>query len=273
MKILMVYFSATGNTAKIGRVISERLCELGAEVDERDITSLGDRKESIDMEPYDAVVFGQPVHSLRTPRVVRDWMRTLRGGGKKSAMFFTYGGFKVHPCHESTRQILAEQGFAVVSSAEFLGAHTFNLGGWKAMVGRPDASDFQVAETYAGKMYDRFTGKDPGILNELEKTDFTEEQLDSFELMRFKVLEQLPTRYGEDCSMCMLCEETCPTGAISAETGETEKAACIACLRCINDCPENVLKINDTSAIWNKKLEMDQTTAEELNQKKSKMYL
>jgi ferredoxin/flavodoxin len=273
MKILMVYFSATGNTAKIGKVLANRLAELGAEIDEKDITTLSARNEAIDLRPYDAVVFGQPVHSLRAPRVVREWMCTLDGAGKKCAMFFSYGGFKVHPCHESTRQILAEQGFAVVSSAEFLGAHTFNLGGWKAMVGRPNASDFQVAEAYAGKMHERFTGKDRGILNEQEKTDFTEEQLDSFELMRFKVLEQLPTRYGEDCSMCMLCEETCPTGAISAETGETEKAACIACLKCINDCPEGVLKISDTSAIWNKKLEMDQTTEEELNKKKSRIYL
>ena len=273
MKILLIYFSATGNTAKIGRVISGWLRELGATVDERDITSLGDRKDPLDVEPYQAVVFGQPVHSLRAPRIVRDYMRTLRGEGKKSAMFFTYGGFKVHPCHESTRQILTQQGFAVVSSAEFLGAHTFNLGGWQAMIGRPDTSDFKVAETYAEKMYERFTGNDPGILGELEKTGFSEQQLDSFELMRFKVLEQLPTRHGEDCSMCMLCEETCPTGAILAESGETEKAACITCLRCVHDCPDGVLKISDTSASWSKKLEMDQTTEEEISKKKSKMYL
>ena len=273
MKILMLYFSATGNTAKIGRVISDRLRKLGAGVDERDITSLRDRKDSIDMQPYQAVVFGQPVHSMRAPRVVRDYMRSLKGGGKKSAMFFTYGGFKVHPCHESTRQILTQQGFVVVSSAEFLGAHTFNLGGWRSMVGRPDASDYLIAEAYAEKMYERFTGKDPGILNELEKTDFSEEQLDSFELLRFKVLAQLPTRYGEDCSMCMLCEETCPTGAISAETGETEKPLCITCLRCVHDCPEGILKISDTSGSWNKKLEMDQTTEEEISKKKSKIYL
>ena len=54
-------------------------------------------------------------------------------------------------------------------------------------------------------------------------------------------------------------------------TGNTAKIGRV--IRCINDCPENVLKINDTSAIWNKKLEMDQTTEEELNKKKSKMYL
>jgi ferredoxin len=273
MKILMACFSATGNTAKIGRVMVRRLQALGAVVHEKDITTMSDRNESIDLNSYDAVVFGQPVHSLRAPRVVRTWMGALQGSGKKCALFFTYGGFKVHPCHETTRSILTRQGFVVVSSAEFLGAHTFNLGGWNAMKGRPDASDFQVAEDYAEKMYDRFTGKDDDILGDLEKTGYSDAELDAFELLRFKVLTQVPTRYGEDCSMCMLCEETCPTGAIHAETGETEKEKCIACLKCIHDCPDGVLKINDVSGGWAKKLEMDQTTEQELSKKKSKMYL
>ena len=45
-------------------------------------------------------------------------MKTLEGQGKKCAMFFTYGGFGVHPTHYSTRQILENQNFVVVSSAE-----------------------------------------------------------------------------------------------------------------------------------------------------------
>jgi hypothetical protein len=57
-------------------------------------------------------------------------------------MFFTYGGFGVHPTHYSTRQILKEQNFIVVSSAEFLGAHTFNLGGWRT------DSNFATSETH-----------------------------------------------------------------------------------------------------------------------------
>ena len=51
-------------------------------------------------------------------------------------MFFTYGGFGVHPAHHATREILEERHFRVVSSAEFLGAHTFNRAGWEAMVDR-----------------------------------------------------------------------------------------------------------------------------------------
>jgi flavodoxin/ferredoxin len=272
MKVLILYFSATENTAKIAKVIEEKFKEKGARVTMSDITSYTNRQEKIDLAPYDAVVFGSPVHSRRAPRVVREWLRTLNGQGKKCSMFFTYGGFGVHPTHYSTREILEEQHFRVVSSAEFLGTHTFNLGGWKAMEGRPDEHDFEVAKAYVERTYKRFTDEDEGLLGELEKTEFTEEQLDSVETSRFKVLTQLPTRSGEECSMCLDCEELCPTGAMEAESGEADKEKCIACLACVYNCPDEVLKINDMSHSWSPKLDMDKATEESLKEQKSKIY-
>lgn len=273
MKVLILYFSATGNTASIAKVIEKEFTEMGAEVTISDITPHAARKREIDLEPYQAVLFGSPIHSWRAPRAVREWMRTLDGQGKKCAMFFTFGGFQVHPTHYSTQQILEEHNFIVVSSVEFLGAHTFNLGGWKAMEGRPDELDFEVAKEYAQVTYKRFTGEDDGVLSELEKTEHTEEQLDSIETFRFNVLTQLPSRNGEECSMCLVCEELCPTGAMEAESGEADKEKCIACLSCVANCPENVLKINDMSDSWSFKLEMEKTTEENLKGQKSKIYL
>lgn len=273
MNVLLCYFSATGNTARIAGAIVEEFRRLGAEVEARDITPLPARSAKVDLEPYQAFVIGAPIHSWRAPRVVREWLRTLQGGGRKCSMFFTYGGFQVPPTHHSTKQILEEQGFAVVSSAEFLGPHTFNLGGWKAMVGRPDASDFEVAREYAGKTYARFTGVDTGTLGEMEKTQHTEEQLDSIETFRFTILTQLPSRRGEACSLCMVCEEACPTGAMNAETGEAEPGKCIACLACVAKCPEDALKINDMTPIWKSKLEMEKATEEGITRKKSRIYL
>jgi ferredoxin/flavodoxin len=273
MKILLCYFSATGNTAKMAKVISDEFRQMGMQVEEKEITPLSDRSKPIDLEPYQAFVIGAPIHSWRAPRVVREWLRTLEGKGKKCSMFFTYGGFQVHPTHSSTKQILEEQGFVVVSSAEFLGAHTFNLGGWRAVVDRPDVSDYEVAKQYARKTYARLSGEDPGTLGEMEKTTHTEEQLDSIESFRFTMLTQLPTRQGEACSMCMICEESCPTGAMIAEVGEAEQGKCIACLACVAKCPEDALKINDMSHIWASKLEMEKITEESVNEKKSKIYL
>ncbi len=272
MKVLILYFSATGNTAKIAKVIEEEFTKMSAVVTTSDITSLADRQPNIDLEPYQAVVFGAPIQSRRAPRVVREWLKTLDGQGKKCSMFFTYGGFGAHPTHFSTRQILKEQNFSVVSSAEFLGAHTFNLGGWKALENRPNELDFKVAKDYVALTCKRFTGEDSRILGELEKTEYTEEQLDSAETLRFKVLTRLPTRAGEGCSMCLVCEESCPTGAMEAESGEADKEKCIACLACVSNCPEEVLKINDMSNSWSHKLDNEKVTEESLKEQESKIY-
>jgi len=266
MHVLIAYFSATGNTEKMAKVIEERFVELGAEVTMSNVTSYKDRQEETDLTS--AVVFGVPVHTRRAPRVVREWLATLNGLGKKCSMFFTYGGFGTHPAHYSTRQILEKQHFHVVSSVEFLGAHSFNLGGWKALVGRPDERDFAVAKEYVR----RFTGEDETLLGELEKTKYPLELLDSAESFRFKTVSQLPTRGGADCSMCYTCEELCPTGAMDAELGEVDKGKCIVCLACVANCPDSILAISDTSKNWQHKLEEEKTTEEDLQARKSIIY-
>ncbi len=273
MKILILYFSATGNTRTLAQVIGASLRELGAEVALSDITPQAARQARIDLEAFEAVVFGAPIHSWRAPRVVRDWMGSLDGHGMKCSMFFSYGGFGVHPTHYSTRQILQRQGFSIVSSAEFLGAHTFNLGGWKAMEGRPDETDFEVAREYARVTYRRFTGEDRGVLGKLEKTHYSDRELDSIESFRFNVLTQLPTRGAQSCSMCLVCEEVCPTGALKAEAGTADGDRCIACLACVAHCPDKALKINDMSNSWSFKLEMEKTSPEELRRQRSRLYL
>ena len=273
MKILLCCFSATGNTAAVAEALGRRLSELGAEVDAVDITLPSSREQPIDMTPYQAAVFGAPIHSSRAPRVVRNWLETLDGQGKKCATFFTYGGFLVHPTHYSTREILKRRNFNVVASAEFLGCHTYNLGGWQSMEGRPDASDLALAAQFAEKILDRFSGKDPAVVAELEPTQLTETQLDNMEKGRYKAVTKLPTRDGAECQMCLLCEEQCPAGAMNAQTGQADPNLCIVCLRCFKNCPDQALKINDLSAAFRAKMEKDQTTPSALQGKKSKLYL
>ena len=273
MRIAIAYFSATGNTRKMADVIESALTERGAAVDKFDVTVPSARKAPMDFSGFDGVIFGAPIHSMRAPRILREWMQTLNGQGKKAAMYFTYGGFHVHPCHYSTREILGGAGFTVVASAEFLGAHTFNRGGFEAVPNRPDDSDFSAAKDYAAAVYNRFSGKDEGILGELEKTDMDEDFLDAIEGFRFKALTQIPTRNGKECSLCMACEEQCPSGAMDAEKGEADINLCIACLGCLDACPEDALEINDMSGMFAARMEMEKSTPQDLNKKQSKIYL
>jgi len=273
MNVLILYFSATGNTGTLAKVIKERFKELGTTVTDHDITSYADRQRTIDLANYDAVVFGAPIHSCRAPRVVREWLRTLDGRGKKCSMFFTYGGFGVHPTHYSTRKILQEQNFTVVSSADFPGKHTFNIGGWRAMPGRPDTNDFEVAKEYVDKTYNRFTGEDPGMLEGVPEPELADDQLDQIETARFNIVTKLPTRDGEECSMCMICEDSCPTGAMNAESGHADPGKCIVCLACIANCPDDSLSINDLSQSWAFKLELEKTDEASIKEQRGRIYL
>lgn len=67
LNVLIVYFSATGNTAKIAKLMEEKFKEEGVNVTMSDITPLAERQSKIDFEPYHAVVFGAPTHARRSP--------------------------------------------------------------------------------------------------------------------------------------------------------------------------------------------------------------
>jgi flavodoxin len=45
MHVLIAYFSATGNTAKMAKVIEERFAEMGAKVTMSDVTAYKHRQE------------------------------------------------------------------------------------------------------------------------------------------------------------------------------------------------------------------------------------
>ena len=272
-EIALIYFSATGNTKKIADTIGNCLENQDISVTKIDITSHESRKEQTSLSKYDAVIFGFPIYSLRAPRVCRQWLETLDGEGKKCSVFFTFGGFGKDPAHYYMKELLEKRNFTLVSTAEFLGVHTFNRCGWQAAEGRPNESDFNVAEEFAYKTLKRFTGEDPNTICDFDKPAYPSEQLDMAEKFRFKLITQLPSRESRSCSMCMLCEKLCPTNAMDAEKGIADPTSCIACFRCIANCPDRVLHTNDISGTWDNKLKMHNTTKEEIDQMESKIYL
>ena len=273
LKVLLTYFSATGNTKKVVKTVEEKLIERNVAVTMLDITSHQSRHQQISLSEYDGVMFGFPIYSLRAPRVCREWLETLEGKGMKSSVFFTYGGFGKEPAHFYMKALLERRNFILVSTAEIVGAHTFNLSGWKAVEGRPNQADLNVVEDYAVKTLQRFANTDAGTMSNFEKPQFTSEQLDQFEKYRFQLITQPPTREGKACSMCMLCETLCPTQAMDARTGMADKASCIACFRCIANCPDDVLHTNDISDGWETKLKLHDTTEEALDQLESRIFL
>lgn len=242
MKIGIIYFSATGNTEKIGETISSRMNKLGVQTQMMNIASFSDREENPDLSDYDALVFGFPVWGSVIPSVCRDWLATMKVIDKWCATFFTYGGPTIGISHYHTKLLLNKQGFKVLASAEFLGKHSFNVAkGFNFLPDRPAQNHFDVATEFAEKLKELFSKEDKReiILEKPENADKTMERIHN---AKKTAKEWVPSRYGKDCSMCRTCEDSCPTNAFNADTGEANNLECISCMRCVTSCPDEAIE-------------------------------
>jgi len=271
MKIGLIYFSPTENTAKVAAVVKKKLIELNNDVREFNITNYSERQKSLDLEQFEAFIFGFPVYYNRAPRLVREWLTTLEGKDRRCSVFFTYGGVHVGISRQDIKEILTNQNFKLVSIAKFVAKHTYNLSGWRVNVERPNEEDLEVAKGYALRTFEKFTTEKSEIIN-LKPPKMTTEQADENETMTKRALPS-PMRQDDECSLCRTCEELCPANAMNADKGKPSRRTCIRCFRCIANCPDNALSTIDMASHYALLKKVTKLTDENINSKKSKYYV
>jgi NAD-dependent dihydropyrimidine dehydrogenase PreA subunit/flavodoxin len=246
LKMALVYFSGTGVTAAIAQVIGDELGTLGCEVNRFVITSYASRQVPFQVGEFDTFIFGFPVYADFAPSVINDWIPTLDGQGKRCGMFFTYGARTTGYAHFHTKMLLEAANFQVYFSAEFLGRHTFNVGGWTILPNRPDVGDFQVAKELAKLAVNRFTDPKAAPLQLQRPFGYhhAREALDNTE-PRMERAWTNPFRSSSKCSMCRDCESECPTQSFDADTGFSDPTTCIECMHCLYICPDQVIQVDD----------------------------
>ena len=277
INIAIVYFSATGVTESFVSIIGTELKNRDCRVTKINITPLSSRESNTVLEKlnsFDYLIFGFPVFKDFAPEVVDNWLSSLNGNGRKCAMFFTYGGRTTGYAHYHTKILLEKAGFIVGLTAEFLGRHSINLIGWRALTDRPNEEDFTIARGFAAQIIKYFsetkTSK-PFILQKPFGYDIVINHRLNKLKPQFRTWSN-PVRITDSCSMCRKCEEECPSGAINADSGMSNIDKCIECLHCIYICPDQVLKGNEKMAghypVFLKNFNI---TDEFINRKKSKI--
>ena len=274
-KIAIIYFSATDVTRSYAEVISESLIEHGCDAQLIDVTAYASRQESIPTDDFDHFIFGFPVFSDFAPSVINDWLPSLQGNQKRCSMFFTFGARTTGYAHFHTKLLLEDAGFEVVLTAEFLGRHSFNVGGWKILPDRPDQDDFAVARTYVDCALERFHQVEFAGFNLQKPFGYTH---------AVKWLRDAPTideddwlhpvRVTTECSMCFDCERECPTQAFDAKSGDSDLEKCIECMRCVFICPDQVIEIDPRmEEVSSGFLKYWHLNEEMMNAKKSKIIM
>jgi flavodoxin len=85
MKALVTYFSKTGNTEKVAQAIHEGIAFVGKQILEI--------KAVKDIQKYDLIFVGFPVHAHSVPGPVEKFIRSIPEG-KKVAFFTTHGSLR-----------------------------------------------------------------------------------------------------------------------------------------------------------------------------------
>ena len=89
MKILLLYFSGTGNTAKCAKAIGTSFVSHGHEVSYYEYRS--DQPFSYDIEEFDMLGFGYPIHAFNIPEAFYRFWKTLPNADKPYFIFKVSG--------------------------------------------------------------------------------------------------------------------------------------------------------------------------------------
>jgi flavodoxin I len=171
MKILVSYFSQTGNTEKIAKGIFEEASQ-GNQADLKKIEEVS----AGDFAGYDIVFIGSPLHASNIAAPVKDFISSIQAGSKqKMACFIThfapaYPDQSMEAFTEPVKTLCKEKGIEYKGSFDCQGALTeslhervqkkLNLSDeqWadmvKQMTGHPSQEDIAKAKAFARKVLD-----------------------------------------------------------------------------------------------------------------------
>ena len=241
MKIVIHYFSATGNTAR-GVSIIQKTCEdQGNEVDIKEITE----RVRPDETDVDMSIFAFPTLAWAAPSFVLSYIRKMpKVQGAKAAVFATYGG---HPggALAHVAGILKRRGYKVILTGGALYPDN-----WTQMINPPAPEEAEKMIVQGDNDAVEFA---QNLLRGKAKRFRCSAVIFAIGYIISLLFRSIGRRFlgktyivDEACNGCELCVKTCPTGTIEM-AGRGRKrprwgSACAACGRCINICPQTAIQ-------------------------------
>lgn len=211
-----IYFSPTGGTQKVTRI----LCDYLEQVQEVDITV---HAQTLTLTEADRCVISVPSFGGRVPAVATERLRLLRGNGAKAIAVVVFGNRAIDDTLAELKGELEDAGFVTVAAMEAVAEHSMirSFG-----AGRPDVEDAaQLRDFMAQIDWDKTLSAVPGT---------RPEQAPGGGAMAPAV--------NKKCTGCGLCETECPVGAIRGK--KTDKSKCVGCMRCVSICPAGARGLN-----------------------------
>ena len=246
MKVLIIYFSQTGNTEKIAKAIkkgilnSDHICDL-AQIKKVDSNIL---------ENYDLIGIGTPTFFYREPKNVQIFIQNLKKTNEKHCFIFCTHGSLIGNTFYYMNEELTKKGYTVIGFFDSYGYSSIQFYPQPMHTeGHPDEIELREAEEFgkhiceiSQKIQDGQTGLIPKF--ELISKTWWARQSNQLTL---EILRKISPKFKinvDKCIKCLTCQENCPTDAIDVEANppEIQKEDCIFCWYCEKACPERAIE-------------------------------
>jgi len=247
MEIAIVYFSGTGNTARIAEEIAKRLRDRGHSVETQSV-------EKVDVESLKGKVIGLgfPSYGLCYPSIMEPFLRNLPRAEKPTPAFI----FSTHAWSSGDSLVCAaekllEKNIMTVARESFKapsnGAATFfheNHPMYKMMV---------KFEPNLGRKLDKFAARVDEALKRFQESPFTDIGKKKWYniFLGFFARHVMERRLYRDfkvdekrCVGCGRCVKQCPDGNLEMKDGKARFLRgnnCLRCMRCISICPVDAI--------------------------------
>lgn len=242
MKVLILYYSATGNTRLAVSLIREGV--ESSPGDTCDLAGIG-RGPVPPLDGYDVVGFAAPVFCFKPAIILLQMIDSLpEGGGRPCFTFWTSGGGPANSDWIAQRK-LAARGWRVIAQRHMTAQDSWTTGKVRA----PDPALPSVADRRAAR---EFGAGLAGLADEARSPGFALPEPVfrpgvMHAISKFYEPWMLDAVFRTDvdmarCTRCGRCVRDCPTGRMRFDAFPRPRGRCVGCYRCINLCPEGAIE-------------------------------
>ena len=243
-KLHLVYFSPSGSTEKIAKIIASGI--EGLEVENIDLLRPANRREKYHFSPDDVVLFAS-MTAGKLFTLSDELFACLEADNTPFIGVITYGNGYYGIALKEMKERAENSGFKIVALGAFISRHSMKV---SIAEERPDSHDKELMRDFGKKAYEKILHGHL-TLHEQPKTNWSSWELgnqviayreehpeEAYELPR----ECKAKEIADNCIKCGTCVRNCPVNAINIETKTFDLDKCIGCWGCINRCPAHAIK-------------------------------
>ena len=276
MRVVIIVFSATGNTYRVGKMLEVALVHKGADVQLINIAKSSQifKEKQLSkfleeqIQKHDLICIGSPVYGNRFHYNVKNLIKHLpspnKHWGNLACSFVTYGGVSSGVALYEATKLLQESGRTPVLAMKINSEHSFTKFSQievKINVGMPGEEALEIIDDLATRIVEIGEGKTRYERDLLPVLDY-QKAVDKLKIsLIFR--ENLWQKYfypkiridSSKCIKCGTCVEICPVQRIEmTENGATiphNSPTCTHCLSCITHCPAEAIYTKSNWGLFN----------------------